>query len=328
MVRNVLLVDDDLEMLRLLQEGLAGHADAFAVLTAGDGAEALECLRHHNVSLVVTDLKMPRMDGFELLAAILEGYPDIPVIVMSGFSAPGLESTARRGGAVGFIAKPFSIDALAQKILTMLRREAEGGTLHNVSTGMFLQLIEMEQKTCTIRSVNRRSGQTGVLFFREGALLDARVGAVQGEPAASEIFTWEHVSLSIQNGCTVREQRIRKALNLLLLEAMHRKDEVEAAIASEPAAAFSSAENAVQRLRAGMAGVSCGLGDILRSPEWKGRLKRISHCGERLNLGRLTLGYVATGDACDYILVPADEGAVVAVNATCPRDKLMQLLAE
>ena len=133
MVRNVLLVDDDLEMLGLLQEGLAGHADAFAVLTAGDGAEALECLRHHNVSLVVTDLKMPHMDGFELLAAILEGYPDIPVIVMSGFSAPGLESTARRGGAVGYIAKPFSIDALALKILTMLRRAAEGGTLHNVS---------------------------------------------------------------------------------------------------------------------------------------------------------------------------------------------------
>ncbi len=331
MVKNVLLVDDDAEMLRMLQEGFAVHADAFTVLTAGDGAEALDRLMRHNVSLVVTDLKMPRMDGFELLAAIMEGYPDIPVIIMSGFSAPGIESMARRGGAVGFIAKPFMIDALAQQILLMLRKEAEGGTLHNVSTGMFLQLIEMEQKTCTIRLVNQASGKTGVLFFMEGALFDARSGAIQGERAATEIFAWEHVSLSIQNGCTVREKRIRKELNLLILDAMRRKDEGDAAMGGGHGTAPSAADSPLQRLCARISdalGAPCGLGDVLQSSDWNGRVKRISHCGERLNLGRLTRGYVDTGDARDYILVPAESGAVVAVSPGVPRDKLMQLLVE
>jgi DNA-binding response OmpR family regulator len=329
MVRNVLLVDDDVEMLRLLQEGFSRHADAFGVLTAADGADALECIRRQDVALVVTDLKMPRMDGFELLAAIMEGYPDIPVIIMSGFSAPGIESMVRRGGAVGFIVKPFPIDALAQQVLTMLRRENEGGTLHNVSTGMFLQLIEMEQKTCTIRLAHRASGETGALFFVEGDLLDARVGAVQGEQAALTIFGWENVSLSIQNGCTVRDQRIHQELNLLILEAMRRKDE-NAAAPEGSGSLPPAADRPLQRLRArimGALGARCGLEDIIQNQDWSGRMKRISSCGERLNLGRLAVGYVDKGDGRDVILVPSEESAVVVVGPGCPRDQLLQLLA-
>jgi CheY-like chemotaxis protein len=332
MIKNVLLVDDDPEMLRLLQEGFAGHADDFAVLTAADGVDALDCLKRQAVSLVVTDLRMPRMDGFELLAAILEGYPDIPVIIMSGLGAPGIERMARRGGAVGFIAKPFLFDDLARRILVMLRRQAEGGTLHNVSTGMFLQLIEMEQKTCTIRLTDRDSGKTGALFFMEGDLFDARVSAMQGERAACEIFAWDHVSLSIQNGCAVREKRIRRELTLLILEAMRCKDEgAAAAEGGPPAPRPTKTGSAPQRLRArilGALGDPCGLGDVVQSHDWDRRMKRISACGERLNLGRLTLGYVDEGEACGCILAPGDESAVIVVNPACPRDKLLQLLAE
>lgn len=330
-VKNVLLVDDDVEMLRLLKEGLAGTAPAFGVLTAGDGAEALECIRREEVSLVVTDLKMPRMDGFELLAAVMEGYPDIPVIIMSGFHAPGIESMARRGGAVGFIAKPFRIDALVQQIMSVLRRQAEGGTLHNVSTGMFLQLIEMEQKTCTIRLVHRASGEAGVLFFVEGGLVDARLGDIKGEAAALRIFGWEDVSLSIQNGCAVRERRIQPELNLLILEAMRRKDEAADAAPGGRKTPPLAADSPHERLRARVMdalGARCGVEDVIQSPDWSGRMKRISTCGERLNLGRLALGYVDKGDGRNFILMPSDEGAVVVVSPGCPRDQLLQLLSE
>jgi len=78
MIRNVLLVDDDREMLVALTKGLARWDDTFAVLTAESGSAALAQLRSQEISLVVTDLKMPEMDGFELLAAIMQNYPDIP----------------------------------------------------------------------------------------------------------------------------------------------------------------------------------------------------------------------------------------------------------
>ncbi len=331
MIKTVLLVDDDREMLRLFQEALTPYAGAFGVMVAGDGMEALECLKQRSISLVVTDLKMPRMDGFELLATIMESYPDIPVIIMSGFSAPGIESMALRGGAVGFIVKPFSVDTLAHQIQTMLRKETEGGTLHNVSTSMFLQLIEMEQKTCVIRLSNRDSGRTGALFFVEGELFDARAGGLQGESAAYEIFAWDHVSLSIQNDCTVRDNRIRKELNQLILEAMRRKDEVAAGAGAPAAVPAAETDSPLQRLRAKILtafGAQSGLEDIIQNQDWGGRMKRISTCGERLKLGRLVLGYVDKADARDYILVPGEAQAVVAVSPTCPRDKLLQLLAE
>ena len=129
MIKNVLLVDDDRAMLLALQEGFARYSDSFSVLLAGDGIEALEYLKRQPVSLVVTDLKMPRVDGFELLATIMANFPDIPVIIITGYSTPEMERLARKGGAVAFVAKPFLIENLARQIVSMLRQEADGGTL-------------------------------------------------------------------------------------------------------------------------------------------------------------------------------------------------------
>ena len=188
MIKKVLIVDDDQEMLLSLKEGFEKHNGTFSVLMAGDGLIAVEKLKENTISLVITDLRMPRMDGFALLALIMEQYPDIPVIIITGYSTPEMERLAQEGGAVGYVEKPFMIDDLAKKVLATLRKESEGGTLHSVSSGMFLQLIEMEQKTCTIRLVDKSSGKQGVLFFRDGELLDARTNGLKGEQAAYKIF--------------------------------------------------------------------------------------------------------------------------------------------
>ncbi|MBI5582170.1 MAG: response regulator [Deltaproteobacteria bacterium] len=335
MIKNVLLVDDDRTMLLALEEGFARYSDSFSVRLAGDGIEALEYLKRQPVSLVVTDLKMPRMDGFELLATIMANYPDIPVIIITGYSTPEMERLARKGGAVAFVAKPFLIENLALQIVSMLRQEADGGTLHNVSSGVFLQLIEMEQKTCTIRLEEKTSGEQGVLFFVEGELRDARVGERQGEIAAYEIFAWDNISLSIQNGCTVRQNRINKELSALLIEGARRSDELKAQRAApheEPPRTRpeSSPDDVLKGVRLKIErtlGLQCGVEDVIQDERWTGRIHRISQSGERLKLGKLALAYIDQGDSSDYLLLPGDH-AVVTVNPKCPRDKLLQLLGE
>ncbi len=333
MIKNVLLVDDDQETRAVLKEGLAGYRDTFALVTAEDGAEALEVLRRQSISLVVTDLKMPRMDGFELLATIMANYPDIPVIIITGFSTPEMEQLARQGGAVDVIPKPFSIGTLARQIIAMLSRESEGGSLHNVSSGMFLQLVEMEQKTCTIRLTEKSSGRQGALFFMGGVLMDARAGERQGEVAAFEIFGWDQASLSIQNDCSVKEKRIRKELNSILLEAARLKDESKTAMSKMAARLPNAAEEGVDlgtiRLR-----IEAGLGprrvveDIFRDEEWTRRIKEISELGEGMGLGRLVVGYIERGTPNDFILCGRDDPFVLAVKPNCPRDKLLQVLGE
>ena len=334
MIRTVLLVDDDREMLFSLKEGFKRYADSMSVLLAGDGLEALDALKQQDISLVVTDLKMPRMDGFELLATIMQSYPDIPVIIITGFSTPDMERMALQGGAVGFIAKPFLIENLARQILAMLRKESEGGTLHNVSSGMFLQLIEMEQKTCTIRLEDKAAGKRGALFFVGGELFDARVSNLQGEVAAYEIFGWEHVSLSIQNDCSVHENRIQKDLHPLILEAARRKDEKKSppAAAREESAPLRGGDDRdylhrIQLRIEQSLGVRCGVESVFQDSVWTDRVKRLSRHGERLKLGKLVMGYIDRGDPRDYIVLGGEIPAVIAVSPKCPRDKLMQLLA-
>ncbi|UCG06448.1 MAG: response regulator [Desulfobacterales bacterium] len=334
MIKNVLIVDDDKEMLLALKEGFKKYQESFAVLLAEDGLAALEGLKANVISLVVTDLKMPRMDGFELLAHIMEHYPDIPVIMITGYSTPEMERLAREGGAVGYISKPFLIESLARQIMATLRKESEGGTLHSVNSGMFLQLIEMEQKTCTIRLEDKTSGQKGILFFREGELLDARVNHLKGESAAFKIFSWDEVNLSIQNGCALTENKIRKELQPLILEAMRRKDET--ALEETPMAVMENVEpwkqassDIIKTIKAKIekeVGQRCGLEDIYQDSSWDNQVDELSILGDFFNLGKLMLGYVDRGDVNDYILLLREKITVIAVDPKCPRDKILQVL--
>jgi len=344
MIRTVLIVDDDREMLLSLKEGLERYFESFRVLTAEDGVIAMEMLKKSTVSLVVSDLKMPRMDGFSLLAHIMEYYPDIPVVIITGYSTPEMERLAREGGAVGYIGKPFMIEDLARKIMSTLRHESEGGTLHSVSSGMFLQLIEMEQKTCTIRLVDKASGNRGVLFFRDGELFDARVGFLQGEAAAYRIFSWDEVNLSIQNACPQKEKKIQADLQAILLDAARLKD--EAHDEAEPATAVQEkkgpedtskeeqkpngteqTESIKVRLQKQMETVR-GVEAIYHDRSWNGLIAQASRLGKFFNIGELKLAYVDKGEPNDFIVLPGKENTVVSVNPRCPRDKIMKVISE
>ncbi|HSV91766.1 MAG TPA: response regulator [Desulfobacterales bacterium] len=331
----VLLVDDDRAMLLALQRGLARFAPGMEVHLAGDGVEALERIRSQDVSLVVTDLKMPRMDGFELLAAVMRGYPDIPVLVISGVSTPDMERLALQGGAVALVTKPFLLEDLARRIQALLRRASEGGILHQVSPGMFLQLIEMEQKSCVIRVAGADGRGKGALFFLGGRLVDARVGARQGEAAAYEIFSWDPVSLSIQNECAIRERRIFKDLNALVIESARRQDEHRDTSPGVPAAAphrksDSEVADPLARVRARLAeafGDAAGVGALHADESWDYRLKRLSQSGERLGFGNLLAGYLSKGEGSGVIVTPAQPARVLPISPRSPRERLLQFMA-
>jgi CheY-like chemotaxis protein len=335
MVKQVLLVDDDEEMLLSLKQGLQRYRESFVVSLARDGVEGVQVLKSQVTSLVVTDLKMPRMDGFEFLAYVMENYPDVPVIIMTGYSTPQMEHLARRGGAIGYIAKPFMIDKLAHQILSTLRRESDGGTLHNVTSGMFLQLMEMEQKTCTIRLEDKLSGNKGVLFFKEGGLMDARIDDLHGEPAAHKIFSWDKVNLFIQNGCVLTEKKIQSDLQPLILEAMRLKDELVAdanvdLVMEEPELYEPKPLNPIAAIRQRIdkeLGDRCGVDDIYQDLTWDRRIHQLAKLGDFFNTGKLLLGYVDKGDPNDYILIPGEPTTVLAVSPKCPRDKLISLLS-
>ena len=100
----VLAVDDERLVLDLLERNL--KRDGYRVITAQTGAEAIELLKDNKVTLVISDIVMPEMDGFEVLANIKENYPSVPVILMSGRADQNREDIIATG-ADDFIPKPF-----------------------------------------------------------------------------------------------------------------------------------------------------------------------------------------------------------------------------
>jgi DNA-binding response OmpR family regulator len=338
-VKKVLIVDDDQEMLLSLEEGLSKYDETFSISTAGDGLEAVDQLKNNTVSLVVTDLKMPKMDGFSLLSHIMEHYPEIPVIIITGYSTSDMERLAREGGAIGYIAKPFMIDDLAKRVITTLRKEADGGTLHSVSSGIFLQLMEMEEKTSTVRLIEKSSGKQGILFFKDGQLLDARCDSLRGEAAAYDIFSWDDVSLSIQNSCPQKERRIHRDLQAILLDAMRLKDELRRigkgptpgkklpTPAREKVERVSPVEK-VKRFLKTEVGEGYGVEDVYEDNAWEGFVKGIKRVGAAFEAGDLKAAYVDRSESKDFILVPGDSVIVVAVSPKCARDRIMEALSE
>ncbi len=224
---KILIVDDDQAWLRLIQIELEEYSDAFTVLTAKDGNEALDILNKEHISFVVTDLRMPGMDGYDLLSNILKNYPDIPVYIITAYDKPKTREVVFKSGAAGYLIKPFTAQELGEAVSHSLKKRAEGGSLHNVSLETFLQLIEMEQKTCTLHIFDTKRKKAGVLFFRHGDIVNARIGNRQGKEAAYEILSWSNVSLSIEHDCVFQEKKINGDLQAILLDAMRSKDEGE-----------------------------------------------------------------------------------------------------
>jgi len=227
MLKKVLIVDDDRILCSLIQNKCKKYENLFRTILAGDGVEAVEQLQKHAISLVVTDLQMPRMDGFSLIAHLSDTYPDIPVIILTGFSTPHWKKAVLKESALEYIEKPFVVEELVETIKDALEKEIEGGILHSISLEMFVQLVQLDNKTCTIRALNKLTDKIGVLFFKNGTLLDARLGEQLGLPAAHEIFSWDDVVLYIQDSCAVEKSKIDQDLQAILMEALRRKDEAE-----------------------------------------------------------------------------------------------------
>jgi two-component system, chemotaxis family, chemotaxis protein CheY len=115
---SVLTVDDSASMRALLRSALTSRG--FAVAQAEDGQEALEWLAANEVDVIITDINMPRLDGFGLIEKLRTSalHSDRPILVLTTESSDEKKQRARSAGATGWIVKPFD----AEKLTTALRR--------------------------------------------------------------------------------------------------------------------------------------------------------------------------------------------------------------
>jgi two-component system, chemotaxis family, chemotaxis protein CheY len=120
MTTRILTVDDSASMRALLNHALTGQG--FDVAQAEDGEVALEWLAMNEVDVVITDINMPRLDGFGLIERLRQGsrHRDRPILVLTTESSEEKKARARQAGATGWIIKPFD----PEKLVAAVRRVA------------------------------------------------------------------------------------------------------------------------------------------------------------------------------------------------------------
>lgn len=223
-IKTVLIADDEKLFLSSLKEGLLVFSDEFSVITAANGRKALEKLNEHDVDLVVTDLKMPEMDGFQLLAQMVKDFPHIPVIVMTAFGTPDIEKNIQELEVFDYLEKPIDLQLLADKIRNGINKHSDGH-LKGIMLFSFLQLLQVEKKTCVLKVLAQE--KKGLLYFSKGELIDAAFGKMVGEEAAAEIVCWEDAEIEIVKVSKKLNHRIDRPLQNILMDAAQKKDEAE-----------------------------------------------------------------------------------------------------
>lgn len=218
----VLIVDDDPAELRTLQREFKRLRPDLALVTCGDGAEAIELMRGRAFDLVLTELRMPKLDGFELLGWMNEHCADVVAFTMSeaGDADDGARCAAL--GALEHFAKPLDAKQVLSRLSDTFAQSVRGH-VQNVSLASMLQLLEMERKTCTLTvTCDDRKGH---LVLQSGRLVAARHGALEGEAAAIAVIAWPSSSITISRQSASLQGAVNEPLGFIVMEAMRVQDE-------------------------------------------------------------------------------------------------------
>ena len=215
--KAILAVDDDRLTLLMVRRTLEGPERR--ILTASNGLEAVELLRDQAVDLLVTDLEMPLMGGFQLLAHVTSRYPAIPVLVLSGVLDDEKRGKVQELGALRVLAKPPETDSLRKAVEALLHRSPDG-LFRGMNLLTLMTLVFWEKKTCTL-TVHGQNGVSGMLYLQDGQLIHAICGAKEDAEAAEEILSWERANVTMMEACKI-ERSFGMPMEVFLLESKAR----------------------------------------------------------------------------------------------------------
>ncbi len=221
-MKKVLIVDDEASFLLSLKDVLKVHQDKFKILTAENGSVAVDLLRDTSVDLLVTDLRMPEMNGFELLAWVSRHQPQLPVIAMSAFGTPEIEARLSKMDTLQFIEKPVDLPLLEKAIFNGLKAAGKS-FIRGIALATFLQLMNVEKKNCTLKIAATKG--PAYLFVANGELIDAEYANLKGRDAVLEIVSWDDAEIEMDAVCRRQDDVINMPLGHLLIEAFRIKDE-------------------------------------------------------------------------------------------------------
>ena len=218
-MHKVLIVEDNAALIKYISIKLLEYKDDFEIITASNGLEAINVLQKTSIALVVTDLKMPRMDGLALLSFMNRNFSNVPCIVLTAHGTPEIKQRIRKD-VLQYIEKPIKAHELGHTIRKALNIENRNDSIRVISVANYLQIIEIEQKTCFLE-IKSGDNPKGLLYFEKGVLYGAAIGKLRGINAALKIILFESSKIYFKKLPIKKvKQRIHTNLSDLLLQAI------------------------------------------------------------------------------------------------------------
>jgi CheY-like chemotaxis protein len=245
---KVLIVDDEETLTWSMTKTLTKDKGKYDLVIANTGTEALSVLKQDPIDLVVTDIKMPDINGLELLSMIRKQYPSTKVIIMTAYGSPEVHKEATRRGSYFYLEKPFEISDLRTLILKALE-EKRGGFVGQV---VDLQLVDIIQMAClgrfTMSLSVSKNNEEGLIYFKNGEIAHAEVGDLEGKEALFTMLEWDEGRFDSQMGISPPKETITDRWEHLLLEGTRRLDETDTTEAPDSTVLLQEVEKAFEDL--------------------------------------------------------------------------------
>lgn len=223
---HFVLVDDEDDLLRSLVAALRRARPLAEVAAFADPVRADDYLEQApRVDALITDIRMPKLDGIELLVRARHRRPRLPAVVMTAFPSPGLASQVSSFGTVEYLDKPFSVATFTAAVDKVLRGAGAGfaGALAIDGLPDLVQLCALSTATSALR-VSRGVHQ-GSMWFERGLIVHAECDGRDGVDAFFEILGWKDGGFSVERGAGAPRRTIGQRATELLIEALRRQDE-------------------------------------------------------------------------------------------------------
>src|SRR5208283_5150035 len=300
---KILLADDDPDVLDMYREILAQLPSHPEIHTASSGSRAIAMLEAEPFQLLICDLKMPKMDGLQVLAIVRRKYPQLRTVALTAEVDEQFRSRAYALGADLFWYKPATeqeTKMFLECLESLLGRETEGG-FRGMQSKSLVDIIQLEcisQSSSVLRITN--SLLTGKIWIQGGELVDAEADELRGEAAFQRILSWKAGNFEMLPADPSRPRTIFRSYNAVLLESAQAFDESRGSMtaegapqpASSPLAVLSRLQGVefVLSMKSGQGGyqVARGLENPERVATWaRQNLERFRALGDRLGAGPL-----------------------------------------
>ena len=225
---KILLVDDDADLLEVYREMLSQLPSSPEIVTCTSGPRAIAKLENEPFSLLICDLKMPKMDGLQVLSIVRRKHPELRTVVLTSVVDEQFRSRVYALGVDLFWQKPTSpeeIKMFLECMESLLGRESEPG-FRGVQSKSLVDLVQLEcisQSSSVLRIIN--GPLSGRIWINSGELIDAETDGSRGEEAFQKILAWKAGGFESLPAEPDRPRTIFKSYNALLLETAQAIDE-------------------------------------------------------------------------------------------------------